>query len=430
MKKEYIYITFAIILMLLFNTKLDALTCKYQNPIDPNGEDLIIEFTDKNDKPAREGDMNVNTCIDGNKTSFFGKPINLHLWSPIKNNWGLYDKESYFVVDGAKWTFNSNNFKGKNCTEKIFGKDMTCPALEYQPVLTNSSIVNVIQLRYSIPDSNSTPLVLKSGSSQTTDKDGNVTDKKTIGTCSYTLDLSNVQGGGAVYTEPSLLEVIGWSDGTTTMALDSAKAELNFNEEYPFNVISNTKKQRFLIKKDEISKFLVKDVSGGDYELECLPRAYIYYDLNLFSSSFLGMFKTGSYVITTSKDKIPDDTPYTSFGQTGQYNPEFGQLTGGNVSANIGTCVTYLGSASTDGSIANFLDKIYDIIKVLAIIIAIVWSMLDLAKVIINDKDELSKVVKKVAKRLVILLIILLLPLFIDIIGNLIGKDDILCGIR
>ena len=102
MKKEYIYITFAIILMLLFNTKLDALTCKYQNPIDPNGEDLIIEFTDKNDKPAREGDMNVNTCIDGNKTSFFGKPINLHLWSPIKNNWGLYDKESYFVVDGAK----------------------------------------------------------------------------------------------------------------------------------------------------------------------------------------------------------------------------------------------------------------------------------------------------------------------------------------
>ena len=111
------------------------------------------------------------------------------------------------------------------------------PALEYQPVLTNSSIVNVIQLRYSIPDSNSTPLVLKSGSSQTTDKDGNVTDKKTIGTCSYTLDLSNVQGGGAVYTEPSLLEVIGWSDGTTTMALDSAKAELNFNEEYPFNVI-------------------------------------------------------------------------------------------------------------------------------------------------------------------------------------------------
>ena len=81
--------------------------------------------------------------------------------------------------------------------------------------------------------------------------------------------------------------------------------------------------------------------------------------------------------------------------------------------------------------LAAMLQTVYTVIKVVAIILTIVMSMLDLSKTITNGKkDELMSTIKKWVNRLIMVLVILLLPTFIDIIGNIAGKEDILCGIR
>ena len=100
------------------------------------------------------------------------------------------------------------------------------------------------------------------------------------------------------------------------------------------------------------------------------------------------------------------------------------------VSGNRGTCTYYLGSASDNDSIAKFLDQIYTLIKIGAILIVIVMTMLELAGTVTGNKDNLTEVLMKGVKRLVILVIILLLPTFIDLIGNIFDIEDILCGIK
>lgn len=95
-----------------------------------------------------------------------------------------------------------------------------------------------------------------------------------------------------------------------------------------------------------------------------------------------------------------------------------------------GFCVDYLGEASTEGTVANFLDGIFSIIKIGSIILVIVLSMLEFAQVTTKSKDELMAVVRKFVIRLVVLSVLLLLPTFIDMIGNIIGIEDILCGIK
>lgn len=80
--------------------------------------------------------------------------------------------------------------------------------------------------------------------------------------------------------------------------------------------------------------------------------------------------------------------------------------------------------------VASYLQTAYTLIKILSIILLIVFSMLDFAKTITKDKDELMKAVKKWVTRLIVLLIILMLPTFIDIIGDAIGYEDILCNIK
>lgn len=100
------------------------------------------------------------------------------------------------------------------------------------------------------------------------------------------------------------------------------------------------------------------------------------------------------------------------------------------ISNEIGTCVTYLGEANTEGTIAYYLQIAFTIIKIASIVILIVTAMLDLASVITNSKDKLTDEINKYVKRLIVLIIILLLPTFLDILGNVIGIEDILCGIK
>lgn len=95
------------------------------------------------------------------------------------------------------------------------------------------------------------------------------------------------------------------------------------------------------------------------------------------------------------------------------------------ISPEVSGCLAYVGQ-----DLAEMLQTIYTIIKVVSIILTIVLSMVDFLSVLTKDKDELMNTVKKWTRRLIIVIAILLLPTFIDIIGNIAGKEDILCGIR
>lgn len=127
---------------------------------------------------------------------------------------------------------------------------------------------------------------------------------------------------------------------------------------------------------------------------------------------------------TTASDKfsVDDDETFTELVKSGVINLP--------ISNEIGTCATYLGTADTEGTIASYLQVAFTIIKVGSIVILIVTAMLDMASVITNSKDNLTDTINKYVKRLIILIIILLLPTFLDVFGNVIGIDDILCGIK
>lgn len=102
----------------------------------------------------------------------------------------------------------------------------------------------------------------------------------------------------------------------------------------------------------------------------------------------------------------------------------------GKPSTSIGACVNYLGSASTENTPAYYLNKAFFIMKIVSILGVILFSMLDFASQITANKDNLIPTAKKCGKRLIIVILLLLLPTFIDMIGNIIGQQDILCGIK
>ncbi len=100
------------------------------------------------------------------------------------------------------------------------------------------------------------------------------------------------------------------------------------------------------------------------------------------------------------------------------------------ISEKDSTCTQYLGSASEEGSIAEFLDEIYTLIKIGSILLVIVLSMMDFTSSVTKTKDDLMEVIAKGVKRLIILIIILLLPTIIDLVGTMLDKPEILCGIK
>ncbi len=77
----------------------------------------------------------------------------------------------------------------------------------------------------------------------------------------------------------------------------------------------------------------------------------------------------------------------------------------------------------------DFLKNAFIIVKVVAILIAIAMSILDLMGTITKDKDLLSATIKKIIRRIILVIVVLLLPTLINIIGRLIAGKDILCGI-
>lgn len=147
----------------------------------------------------------------------------------------------------------------------------------------------------------------------------------------------------------------------------------------------------------------------------------VYYGYRLTYDSGDDESIVGSLIEDLDIDKAKQDGTFNVF----PYNPI--------ISNKIGKCVDYLGLAGDEnpGEIADFLDTMYTIVKIGAILLTIVMSMLDFAGTVSKSKDELMATVKKWTTRLIIVVIVLLAPTFIEMIGDIIlGTENCLCGIK
>lgn len=91
-------------------------------------------------------------------------------------------------------------------------------------------------------------------------------------------------------------------------------------------------------------------------------------------------------------------------------------------------CKGYLGTETIE-----ILQKAFDIIKYLAIIILLVLSIIDFLKAIVSqDKDLLQKAIQVVVKRAIISVIIFFLPVLIEVFLDLLGftGENYNCGIK
>ncbi len=143
-------------------------------------------------------------------------------------------------------------------------------------------------------------------------------------------------------------------------------------------------------------------------------------------------FDTWNYHVSGDQNSLKDayGEVYTAVDKSISSINEEEEKASKNPMKRLGTCAKILGSASEDGTVAHILNIIYNIMKIVAIIWAIVMTMIDLTQEVFNNKEKLTPTLTKIAKRLVMLVIIFFLPTIIDIIGNIIGIDDVLCGIK
>lgn len=426
MKNKYGFIIgFIFLLSFGFINRYDALTCKYEDPYE-KGKEIVLEFTSDKKDAFTIGGKKTTSCLDTAKSTF--KTIN------------LYDsvgggKVPFVEYNEKKWLFSDKSFSWGSCVSEMLVRTNEdgdykyyCPSLgvyefksqkeTYYMIMENSPKVMNTCYYGQCKD-----LVQKEGnSSEIRDDEGNVLEEvKDLKTCRYSLNTRNLIGNHFTSNINSNLSITEYSDGTFKARLDGDSQPLN-NGKYFLEMFSKTQLANFIIYKKDGMKFLNLSNESEGRGLNCLKEVWLYWDSSIGFS--------GSYVIVTSKDDIPDNIDdYTNAGQYGD-SAEYGLPFGGAVSDTISTCVQYLGSAEKDGTIANLLNKVYFIIKVGSIILVIVLSMLDFAMSTTKSKDELMSTVKKLVYRLIILVIILLLPTFIDMIGNIIGIEDALCGIK
>ncbi len=367
------------------------------------------------------------TCIDPNTSTF----KEIHLYDVV-----LGGKTGFFSFAGRNWTFKREFFEGSYCINNIntYEDDASgnpiqkCPSLAfYEQKVGNTTISHIVNKEKDSICNNPTKckaILPRNKSSQTVDKDtGEIKEETYNKTCNYTFDVTNINGNKIeVKTNITISES---PKGTFWFSIDGSEdVRLNSSGEYAFDIITKDLLSHVVLKREHLQKFIIMSDPDQGTGLICKTTpSIIKYDKNI-----------KKYIIYPTEEDVPEeelaDGDYTYGGEYGDYNPIYGLPFGGSVSDTISTCVEYLGSAEKDGTIANLLNKVYFIIKVGSIILVIVLSMLDFAMSTTKSKDELMSTVKKLVNRLIILVIILLLPTFIDMIGNIIGMEDVLCGIK
>ena len=95
------------------------------------------------------------------------------------------------------------------------------------------------------------------------------------------------------------------------------------------------------------------------------------------------------------------------------------------------TCGSILGDVHDSDDPAYYLNFAFNIIKYAAIVILLVFTVLDFAKAIVSsDNDALKKALKKAIKRIIICVVIFFLPILIEFVLELLGVvEDPICGI-
>ena len=101
-------------------------------------------------------------------------------------------------------------------------------------------------------------------------------------------------------------------------------------------------------------------------------------------------------------------------------------LDGNNEKAN---CESLFGDPKQDGTVANFMQEIFNATKWLVIILCIGLTIVDFVKAVGSDKkDDLAKMSARTLKRVILSLVFFFIPSLINILFNLIGWYGT-CGI-
>ena len=94
------------------------------------------------------------------------------------------------------------------------------------------------------------------------------------------------------------------------------------------------------------------------------------------------------------------------------------------------TCNDIFGSKNDSGSVMYILSEVYNIARIIAVIMVIVLSMMDFTKAIASsDSGIVKKTFNNFTKRLVILMALFLIPSFIKLIFDFIFGSGTMCSI-
>ena len=422
MKKRFSYFIFFVLSLFVFCNYVDAkeLQCVYKNPVD--GGNFTLVFVDSNPSDyshyVRKGFSQVEEIasgmyIDAAKSSIKEFFVARH---PTSSESTFYLAPGESKLSGVSWVFAESMVGDK------WGKNGTCPDITYS--FYNRGLGNTKDYLYVLhaPDdgdcsgyASCNKLSLVNNSAE-----------KEAGHCTFPLSYID-------YTDT--LTITSYSDGSVKYLFSSgANGTVDFNAEYPIyysnQVWKNEKPYttKVYVTKEELNKIITL---GANNALTCNP-SYFCPDESYINSFNRSHFLTSD--LSTCPKDISGNTNYNDVDISTGGNASAGGTGGGSGTTIPGkvtsTCSEYLGVAGQGDNIATFLDGIFGIMKVGSIVLVIIFGMLDFSKALINDKEKVPQVAKKFATRLALLVLLLLLPTFIDMIGQILGYEDILCGIK
>ncbi len=339
--------------------------------------------------------------------------------------------EKVTAKNGTRFTINSDGLSQADGRKVMLGaydyvnKD-TCPPVYYVEGDNNTIY---LKLRASVAASEA---VIQAGTIDNNGVDTGLNEKLNLDSndkiCKIGIEKYSISGEKSDAKKASKMQVytfyvITKSDGkvygkigkdNTAKEISESIADIAWSQSTKID----DKEARFAIKGSEVVSFK----NAFSYNSSACPNLYFERTGRSNNIIYVSLKKTENSVEGTSDFKIEENSTFVSLKNDSKIDLP--------ISDEIGTCETYLGNAETEGTIAYYLQIAFTIIKIASIVILIVTAMLDLASVITNSKDKLTDEINKYVKRLIVLIIILLLPTFLDILGNVIGIEDILCGIK
>ena len=147
----------------------------------------------------------------------------------------------------------------------------------------------------------------------------------------------------------------------------------------------------------------------------CVDEIYMYEETGI---------QDGYYKITTDYDEAKQYSNATDFGTRGDTEIDW--------PFDANSCNSILGYIDDTNAPAYYLDFAFNIIKYAAIVILLVFTIIEYAKAVASSKDDaIKKATQNTIKRVIIAVIIFFLPYLIIFILNLLGivSTNPTCGI-